>query len=105
MILEFFAMYGEVIIGVELFLLILTYAVLIYRIKKLELAMLKFDGRFKTLETYTSNGISLIKDIATKISSFELIRQGSVKLTAKSSVFGDVNVDLDLSKILGEKKE
>jgi hypothetical protein len=103
-LIEFFATYGEMIIGLTLIALLATYWVLIHRIYKLQCAMEKFDGRFKALETYTSQGISIIKDIATKIAALELIKQGSIHLTAKSSVFGDVNVELDLSKILGEKK-
>ena len=105
MILAFFEKYYTVILSVTLILLLLTYWVLIYRLKKLEFAMLKFDKRFSTLEDFTKKTTNTIVDIAKKISTLELIKQGSIKLHANSSMFGDLNIDLDLSKILGGEHE
>jgi len=104
-ILTFFDTYGTMILSITLVLLLFTYWILIYRIWKLEMRMKMFDTRFANLEKTFVAVRDTVKDIAGKIAAFDLIKQGSIKLSAKSSVFGDVNVDLDLSKILGEKKD
>jgi hypothetical protein len=103
MLIEFFKTYGEMIIGVTLMLLLGTYWILIFRLKKLEYAMLKFDKRFERLENLFSDVGATVKNISSKISAFDMIKHGEIKVTGTTPI-GNIDLNVSLGKIF-EKLE
>ena len=101
-IINFFNIYGEVIIGVTLIFLLITYWFLIYRILKLEHTMKKFDQRFEKLETTFGVVRDSIIEIVEKIKKFEMLKTAGIKFDATTPL-GPIKAEIALAKLFQKK--
>lgn len=102
MFVEFFSIYGEMIIGVTLILLLFTYWLLIYRIYALERSMKKFDKRFISLEGLFQTVKDNIVVIVDKMRHLEMLKTAVIKFSAKTPL-GPVDAEIELAKLFEKK--
>ena len=103
-VVEFFEKFYPMIISITLILLLITYWILIYRIRKLQKSMEKFDGRFQKLEVLFNGVLVKIKDIAQVVQHLDILKTGELKITGKTPI-GDVNLNVNLGQLVEGKKE